>query len=354
MVTNPRRWTASLLLCAALLSAGAGVLGALVENISLVCFVRALEGTEGLRLEVEDNEQFARAERWLNRASRASSVSNTTWLAIGFARAMTGDEAGAIHAWQRSGDAARALVVRGRVALEADSPEQAVEWFDRAARVEPDNWDPWYFLASYQRDAVGPEEALASLEEGVQRDFGRLVGRSDVYFRIAHVRQHYLRPPDLEGAWVAYDKALAVDDYRFPWLYDQTLYQRGSLLVRREDWAAAIREFKRALERNPRSVPVLEALGQAYVGAGNMLEAEDAYLRAIELAPGDKRAYRALGELYARMGDGASAAEMYRKVLELDPQDQEAQDALDSLDSPSSGVRAVVREPVAGGTDQEG
>lgn len=269
------------------------------------------------------------------------------------------------QAWQDAGIDAARLVGRGEEARAAQRYSEALRWYGRAARLDPQTSDPWYYsglvyealqqpeqaLQAYQqaselnpdhRDiwyALGRlhvagqrwDQALAAYERGVNADTGT-IGASLIAYQIGYVRQYNLQPRDPEGAWWAYEQALALDNYApQQWRKADTYYQRGVLLASQQRWAEAIEEYEQSMKLNPRHYGAHTGLASALWKLERWTEAIRTAQTAADYYPQYKQAYKLLGNFYSEIGKRSEARAMYTKVLELDPQDQGARKALDAL-----------------------
>jgi tetratricopeptide (TPR) repeat protein len=83
--------------------------------------------------------------------------------------------------------------------------------------------------------------------------------------------------------------------------------------------ADALPLLQRALARDPRSVPALEALTEAYLRLGDAVKARDAIDRALRVDEKCARCHTLRGDALLAMGDRDGAAAEYRKSLSLHP-----------------------------------
>lgn len=95
----------------------------------------------------------------------------------------------------------------------------------------------------------------------------------------------------------------------------------GLRLYYYRDWAAAEREFRRAIELSPNYAEAHNHYGQDLSFFGRSEEAVAEMKKAIELEPLSVRFNRNLARLFYWMRDDDRAVEQYRKTLELDPND---------------------------------
>jgi tetratricopeptide (TPR) repeat protein len=90
------------------------------------------------------------------------------------------------------------------------------------------------------------------------------------------------------------------------------------------DPVEAIRLLRLALGRDPRSLPALHALVDAYLKLGDIRAARDTAERAVRLDDTDPRSRALLGDTLVALGDRAGAEAQYRKslLLRADPEVQ--------------------------------
>jgi adenylate cyclase len=86
----------------------------------------------------------------------------------------------------------------------------------------------------------------------------------------------------------------------------------------RWDWAGAEREFRRAIELNPRSTPARYWLGWGYSCVGRHEEAVELCRQAVGLEPFSAIDRTFLGWMYYHAGKFDEAEQQLRKVIELD------------------------------------
>jgi tetratricopeptide (TPR) repeat protein len=86
------------------------------------------------------------------------------------------------------------------------------------------------------------------------------------------------------------------------------------------DWAGAEREYRRAIELDPRQVRVRHAYAQLYLSpAGRYPEVIEQLHKAIELDPVDINLITELGVNYRHLGNLAAAREQLQKSIDLNP-----------------------------------
>jgi tetratricopeptide (TPR) repeat protein len=92
---------------------------------------------------------------------------------------------------------------------------------------------------------------------------------------------------------------------------------KGRERLTAKDYLGAVRFLKIALSRDPRSLPALHGLSEAYLGLGDARSAKDAAERALRANDRNPRTRELLGDALAALGDRSGAEQEYRKSLLL-------------------------------------
>jgi predicted membrane-bound spermidine synthase len=103
-----------------------------------------------------------------------------------------------------------------------------------------------------------------------------------------------------------------------------TYVRLGRARAERGQFAAAIEQFRRALELDPDSADTHWHLGAAYASTGANAEALPHLARSVELDPGNSRALNDLGMILAIQGRFDEAAVHLERALAVDPQSEDA------------------------------
>ena len=85
------------------------------------------------------------------------------------------------------------------------------------------------------------------------------------------------------------------------------------------DAVGAVQSLLKALRRDPRSVPTLQSLAEAYLKAGDAGRARDIAERAVRADDRSARSRALLGDALVALGDRAGAEAQYQKSLQLHP-----------------------------------
>jgi tetratricopeptide (TPR) repeat protein len=95
--------------------------------------------------------------------------------------------------------------------------------------------------------------------------------------------------------------------------------QMGAFHFGRQDYAAAVGEYKKATAINPQFSQPYNQMGYAYRFMGKNAEAEQAFKKYIELIPGDPNPYDSYAELLMKLGRFEESIKSYEKALSVDP-----------------------------------
>jgi tetratricopeptide (TPR) repeat protein len=93
----------------------------------------------------------------------------------------------------------------------------------------------------------------------------------------------------------------------------------GAFLFGRQDYAAAVDEYKKATALNPKFSQPYNQLGYAYRFMGRYPDAEQAFKTYIALIPSDPNPYDSYAELLMKTGRFDESIKMYQKALAIDP-----------------------------------
>jgi tetratricopeptide (TPR) repeat protein len=93
----------------------------------------------------------------------------------------------------------------------------------------------------------------------------------------------------------------------------------GNHLFGRQDWAAAVEQFNKAIAADPKFTASYNQLGYAYRFLGKLDEAEQTFKKYIELIPNDPNPYDSYAELLMKRGKFDESIASYEKALAVDP-----------------------------------
>ncbi len=99
----------------------------------------------------------------------------------------------------------------------------------------------------------------------------------------------------------------------------KVLFRRGQSLYKSGQIQAAVKILEKAVDVNPRGVPALVTLANAYFEIDKNAMAIQMARRALKANPRSARAFLTLGTIYQTMGNKTDAVKAYRSYLRLQP-----------------------------------
>jgi tetratricopeptide (TPR) repeat protein len=235
----------------------------------------------------------------------------------------------------------QALYLLGIVAGQARRPEEALEWFSRAAQAQPGHADIQYNLGvafgevARHGDAVGayeralaldPKRAEAHYNRGVSLDaLGNYAEALASYDRAVALQPklaeaHHNRGVTLsrlgrhEEALGAFDAALKARP-QYPAAYNH----RGAALTALGRLEESLAAYERALALAPNYAPAHNHRAIALLDLDRPAEALAAADQALALAPSLADAWYNRGNALRELGRHADAAESFERAIALEP-----------------------------------
>ncbi len=99
---------------------------------------------------------------------------------------------------------------------------------------------------------------------------------------------------------------------------------RGDVRITAGAITAAIADFTKSLQLEPKSVPALAGRGRSYLMAGSLQNALADYSRAIQFSPKSEWLYIERGHVYLNLGNTKAAISDLDKAIQLSPNDARA------------------------------
>ena len=167
------------------------------------------------------------------------------------------------------------------------------------------------------------ERAIESFTKALERDPGYALahaGLGEAYWRLYRATR---KPEYVPLARRHCERALSLDDLLGAAWVTLGIIDAGT--GRAEE---AIADFRKAIDRDPRSADAHRELGRAYEDLGRTTEAEATYRRAIELRPESWAGYSYLGYFLVSQGRSAEAESVYARALALAPDNAKLWDSL--------------------------
>ena len=194
-------------------------------------------------------------------------------------------------------------VIVGMDYLKLSSPQKAIPFLQSALKLDPSNREARQALASAY---LGQENFRSAAEE-----FRRIAvlnsDKSEAWFKLGH---EYL---DLAARLA----------YRSAHLYRESAWGHrflGDLLFQRDRWEDASREYLKALAIEPRQSGLHTLLGQTYLHAGKLQEAETEFHQELQLDSQNELAWLGLANMQVAKGQSTAALESIGKVWEISPE----------------------------------
>jgi len=216
-------------------------------------------------------------------------------------------------------------VIVGMDYLKLGSPEKAMPFLQRALKLDPSNREAHQALASCY---LGQENFRSAAEEF--RQVAVLDSdKSEAWFRLGH---EYL---DLAARLA----------YRGAHLYRESAWGHrflGDLLFQRNRWEDAVQEYRKALSADPRQPGLHTSLGQAYLHAQKLEDAETEFHLELKLDSQNELAWLGLANLQLAKGEATATLESLAKIWEISPEFLVAHRALPSIELPQDSASASI------------
>ena len=196
-----------------------------------------------------------------------------------------------------------AAVIVGMDYLKLGSPQKAVPFLQRALERDPSNLEARQALAS----AYLVQENFRSAADEFRQIAALDSDKSEAWFKLGH---EYL---DLAARLA----------YRGAHLYRESAWGHrflGDLLFQRSRWEDAAQEYKKALATEPQQSGLHTSLGQVYLHAGKLEEAEAEFHQELQLDSRNELAWLGLANLQLTRGQATAALESQGKVWEISPE----------------------------------
>jgi len=213
-------------------------------------------------------------------------------------------------------------VIVGMDYLKLGSPEKAVPYLQHALKLDPANRDARQALAS----CYLAQDDFRSAAEEFRQTAALDSDKSEAWFHLGH---EYL---DLSASLA----------FRGARLYKESAWGHrflGDLLFQRNRWEDAVKEYQKALSAGPRQPGLHDSLGQTYLHAGKLDDAEKEFRLESQLDPSNELAWLGLASLQLVRGQASAALESLVKAWEISPEFLALQRSFPSIDLPAGSAR---------------
>ena len=194
-------------------------------------------------------------------------------------------------------------VIVGMDYLKLGSPEKAIPFLQHALKIDPSSRDAHEAMSLLY---LGQEKYQAAAEE---------------FRRIA------VLDPDKAGAWFKlgheYLDLAARLAYRGARLYRDSAWGHrflGDLLLQRSRWEDAIQEYKKALAVDPKQPGLHTSIGEGFLRAGKLQEAEKEFQLELKLDSRNESAWLDLSNLQLLEGKPRDALDSIEKIWRISPE----------------------------------
>lgn len=212
------------------------------------------------------------------------------------------------------------------VAQALGDTEEATSHLDRFVDLEPESAAGWALRGELALSRQDYAEAVRHLERALE-----LLPRANRLHIPLAMAYRQLGQPDKAREHLAQRGSIGArpEDPRIDQLEELKQGERvhiirGRMAFQAGDFAAAVREFGRAVDANPESIPARVNLGSALGQSGDTAGALEQFRRALELDEDNFTARYNLGALLAQQGDTETARGHLEEAVRLRPGDAAA------------------------------
>jgi tetratricopeptide (TPR) repeat protein len=187
--------------------------------------------------------------------------------------------------------------------LKLGSPEKGIPFLQAALKLDPSNRDAREALAS----SYLAQENFGSAAEQFRRIADLTPEKSEAWFKLGHEYLDLAARLAYRGAHLYRDSAWG---HRF----------LGDLLYERARWQDAVAEYQKALAGEPQQAGLHAAIGQAYLQAQKLEQAETEFQTELRLDPKSEVAWLGLANLALARNEVAAALQDLEKVQQISPE----------------------------------
>src|SRR5579864_8225567 len=193
-------------------------------------------------------------------------------------------------------------VILGMDYLKLGSPEKATPLLQHALKLDPSNRDARQALASSYLSQEDFRNAAEEFRQIATFD----ADKAEAWFKLGHEYLDLSARLAFRGARIYRDSAWG---HRF----------LGDLLLQRNRWEDAVKEYQKALGADPRQLGLHTSIGQSYLKAGKLDESEKEFRLELQLDAQNEPAWLGLANLQLARDQAADALESLTKVWEISP-----------------------------------
>ena len=208
---------------------------------------------------------------------------------------------------ERNPDAWPAINDQGNDLMEAGRVPEALEYYQRALKLYPENPDIITNVGSALARTGHLSEAMQKFQEALRLQSGQM----RAHMNLGNVLLQTGRTAD---AIAEYQKALDLDPDNAP-----ARYNLGNAFFQEGHFSEAANQYGMALAVRPNDVTIWINMAAALQQMGLISEALGHYQKAVQLDPQSPEAHAGLGSVLEQLGRISEAMAQYQIVLQLDP-----------------------------------
>ena len=217
-----------------------------------------------------------------------------------------------------NGGHAPSLAAVGRLAAAAGDDARAMEYFNQAVKADPKS--PYGYLGRAlvlrERGRNGTPEAVEQAEGDLRRTLAIDSTNMDAYGALALLKYDHAGDDraKLDLARLICEQARKIDDKYAP-IYDIL----GLIWLKRDNYTAALAQFKEAVKRDPDLVDTHLNIGAITLNFRDYATAEKSFREVIRLRPKDVDAWIGLGVALRGLKKSSEAEGAYKEAAKIAP-----------------------------------
>lgn len=218
-------------------------------------------------------------------------------------------------------------VIVGMDYVKLGSPEKGIPFLRTALELDPSNRDAREALASSYLNQDNFQDAA----EQFRQIANRISDKSEAWFRLGH---EYL---DLSGRLA----------YRGAHLYPDSAWGHrflGDLVYQRSHWQHAVDEYQKALTSEPQQPGLHEAMGRAWLHAGNLEQSETELRSELQLDPRSESAWLSLAGCHLARNQTSAALEDLDRVWQISSDFLAVQREFPPIELSQESTRAMIAD----------
>jgi tetratricopeptide (TPR) repeat protein len=216
-------------------------------------------------------------------------------------------------------------VIVGMDYVKLGAPEKAIPFLQHALKLDPSNREAHQALAACYLGQESFRSAATEFREIALLDSDK----SEAWFTLGHQYLDLAARLAFRGAHLYRESAWG---HRF----------LGDLLFERARWDDAVKEYQKALTAEPRQPGLHTSLGQTYLHAQKLEDAETEFRSELKLDPRSEPAWLGLANLQLAKGDASAALESLGKIWEISPEFLSVQRGFPSAELPQETTKASI------------